>query len=113
MFWLAVPAILYAANEFLKDDSSSSRSTNSSSVKREYKEDKKEQLQDDINEYKDKQIAFIKQKYNADISINNAVVKINQTDNKLKKHIKKSSSDIKEIESVVLLLKEAKDATLS
>lgn len=144
MFWLG-PIIAVAGGKLLYDaitDDSGSSSSNRSSVEREYKEDKKEKIQDDISDYIDKQIAFIKQKYNSDITIeNNAAekstgsmftnnnitmddfiirhkrqeptVEVINKDEIIAKEIKRLKSNTDELSSVVEILRGAKIETLS
>ena len=93
--------------------SSSSSSSNRREVEEDYKKNKKDELQGDIENYINQQTRYIKQKYNTDISINNIKVKIINTDKSLNKRIKKVKTSTQEIQQVINILLEAKNEAIS
>jgi uncharacterized protein YqeY len=141
MLWMA-PIIGYGLYKvFSSDDSSSSRSSNRREVEEDYKEDKRDELQEDIKDYIDTQILYIKQKYNADIYINDTMselsntpelngffghignlaniniekdpkVKIQNKDKSLNNAIKNIKASVNEKQQVISLLEEAKNETI-
>jgi hypothetical protein len=133
--WIA-GGIITVATVAAASSTGSSPSSNTSSAKREYKEGKKEKLQNDIDDYIKKQTKHIKLKYNADILIDDTLLQSNinftgifgsnlniplekkiteapiitilKKDLTIHQKIKKLRTSTTEIESIIVLLTRAK-----
>lgn len=135
---LTVAVVSTVATVAMASSSSSSggsKSSNREEVESDYREDKKERIQADIDDYIKMQTQYIKQKYNVEIAIRNefeailftimgpivknqtsddgSLIQIIKEDKTLENTIEKLKVDISDIETAIELLEGEKSEIIS